>query len=113
MIVILSAAWTGAGALPQEVKSASITCSCRTGAAQTQTNKSQRFISFSPIRDELSLACMFINNMHAKMGFISLWAGKIVSETLLVMKSFYMLNTKWCLEGIYEKSKSFNDAEYK
>ena len=35
VIVVLRAAWTGAGALPQEVKRTTVTCSCRTGAEQT------------------------------------------------------------------------------
>lgn len=35
MEVAVGAAWTGAGALPQEVEGAAVTRSCRTGAAQT------------------------------------------------------------------------------
>lgn len=35
VVVVLSASWTSAGTLPQEVKRASITCSCWTGAART------------------------------------------------------------------------------
>lgn len=36
VVVVIGATWTGAGALPQEVKRAPITRSCRTGAASTE-----------------------------------------------------------------------------
>lgn len=39
VVVVLAAAWTGTGALQQEVKRAPITCSFRTGAAQTRIHQ--------------------------------------------------------------------------
>lgn len=40
MIVVLAAAWAGGGALPQEVKRASVTGSCQAGASPQKERKS-------------------------------------------------------------------------